>query len=120
LSCSTQNNSEAPIDDSNILKISVFKSGEIRANGTTVDLSTLEELITDNASNNGEIWYYRGSAQEEPPQQAMEVIELIVKYECPVSFSSKPDFSDYIDDEGNSFHRSHLKITAYLITIFCR
>jgi hypothetical protein len=105
VSCSNQNNLDLPKDNSGILKISVFKSGEIQANGAIVNLTTLEGLINNIASNNGSIWYYRESAQTTPPPQAMEVMKLIVKYKCPVSMSSKPDFSDYIDGNGNSIPR---------------
>ncbi len=96
VSCSNQGNSDIPKTNSNILKISVFKSGEIQANDTIVNLATLEELIANNASDNGHIWYYRESALEGPPQQAIKVINLITKYKRPVSMSSKPDFSDYM------------------------
>ena len=89
----------------NILKISVFKSGEIQADGVVVNLATLEQLIANNASDNGMVWYYREAGQEEPSPQAVKVLDLIAKYRRPVSLSSKPDFSDYINREGKSVPR---------------
>jgi hypothetical protein len=89
----------------NILKVSVFQSGEIQANGIIVNLTSLEELIKNNATYGGIIWYYRESGHEEPSPQAKEVIELVIKYRRPISLSSKSDFSDYIDPQGNSVPR---------------
>jgi len=30
----------------------------------------------------------------------MAVVKLVVKYKLPISMSSKPDFSDYVDESG--------------------
>jgi hypothetical protein len=51
------------------------------------------------------VWYYRESGKGEPPQQAMEVIQLVIENKLPIGMSSKPDFSDYIDDKGQSHPR---------------
>jgi hypothetical protein len=34
--------------------------------------------------------------------RAIEIVKLVVAHKLPISLSSKPDFSDYIDDEGHS------------------
>lgn len=38
----------------------------------------------------------------EPPPPGTAVIQLIIKHQLPVSMSTKPDFSDYVDDKGVS------------------
>jgi hypothetical protein len=85
-----------------ILRVSVFRSGEIQADGKVVDLTRLEELISDLTARNGVVWYYREAGKEDPPPEAMKVMALIVKFRRPVSLSSKPDFSDTVDERGIS------------------
>src|SRR4030095_7711368 len=48
------------------------------------------------------IWYYRESGKGQPPIEAIEIVKLVVAHKLPISLSSKPDFSDYMDDEGHS------------------
>lgn len=100
--CSKKGEQEMQYNENEILKISVFKSGEIEANGEVVSLEELDDLLAANARENGIVWYYREAGDEEPPPQAMEVIKLVVKHKRPISLSSKPDFSDTIDENGKS------------------
>ena len=93
-------------DPNEILKISVFKSGEIRVDDKTVTLQELDTLLTVLDQKNGIVWYYREAGESEPPAQALEVIKLIVTHKRPISLSSKPDFSDRIDASGNSVPRN--------------
>jgi hypothetical protein len=48
------------------------------------------------------VWYHRENPAGEPPPQGTAVIQLIIKHRLPVSMSTKPDFSDYVDDKGVS------------------
>ena len=88
-----------------VLKISVLKSGDIFADGTKVSLQELDSLISANAQKRGVIWYYREAAREEPPAQAMQVMELVVKHKRPIKMSSKPDFSDSVGPSGEPVGR---------------
>lgn len=103
--CSKKGDQEMQYNEKEILKISVFKSGEIQAHNKVISLQDLDDLLAANAEKNGIVWYYREAGNEEPPPQAMEVIKLVVKHKRPISFSSKPDFSDTIDENGNSIPR---------------
>lgn len=85
-----------------IAKVSALASGKLLINGKPASLTTVEVALQTLKGNNGAVWYYRENPQAEPPPQAMKVIELVVKYKLPVSLSSRPDFSDYIDENGNS------------------
>jgi hypothetical protein len=100
--CSKKENEHMPFNQNVILKISVLKSGEIWADNKTVTLKDLDSLLSENAHKNGVVWYYREAGREEPPAQAMETMELILKYKRPISMSSKPDFSDTINENGAS------------------
>ena len=85
-----------------VLKVSVLQSGKLLANAAEVRLEDLDARLSETKNQNGVVWYYREAGQAEPPPTAMEVMKLIVKYRLPVSMSSKPDFSDTIDEHGNS------------------
>ena len=88
-----------------VLKVSVLKTGAILADGRMVTLEELDSLIATNAQRHGVVWYYREAGKEDPPPQAMQAIQLVVKHKRPISMSSKPDFSDTIDQNGNSVPR---------------
>lgn len=85
-----------------VLKVSVLQSGKLLADGADTALADLDARLGQIKSQNGVVWYYREGAQGEPPPVAMEVMKLIVKHQLPISMSSKPDFSDTIDQDGVS------------------
>ena len=99
--CSKKDN-EFPFDLNVVLKVTVLKSGEIRVDNKAVTLEDLDGLLAANGRDNGVVWYYREAGQEEPPPQVFEIVKLFMKHERPISFSSKPDFSDMIDENRDS------------------
>jgi len=94
-----------PYDMKCVLRVSVLKSGEILADGNKVSLSDLDSLLAVNAQKRGIVWYYRETAQEEPPPQAAQVIQVVIKHKRPISMSTQPDFSDTLDEKGRSHPR---------------
>ncbi len=104
--CSNKENEQMPNNESVVLKISILRSGEILVDNKPVALQDLDGLLDENARKNGVVWYYREASGEEPSAQAMETMNLIVKHKRPISMSSKPDFSDTIDENGNSRPRT--------------
>jgi hypothetical protein len=68
----------------------------------SVALATLDQLLEKLGQDSGEVWYYRQNAAAPPSQQALEAMKLVVKHSLPVSMSTKPDFSDYVDANGNA------------------
>lgn len=88
-----------------VLKISVFQSGKVLADGSEVTLDQLGERLKKHKEANGIVWYYREAGQQEPPPIAMEVLKLVVDNQLAISMSSKPDFSDAIDMNGRSHPR---------------
>jgi biopolymer transport protein ExbD len=88
-----------------IAKVSVLSAGKLLLNGKPVTLAELDADLKKLKQANGIVWYYRESAAAEPPPQAMAALKLIVENSLPVSMSSKPDFSDYIDASGRSKRR---------------
>jgi hypothetical protein len=98
------NTPPAPVPDNN-LKIMVLKNGEIRIANKIVTLREVEAKISQLTQSKGALWFYREPGRDTPPQQATEVIKIAVRYKVPVSVSSKPDFSDELDDKGNYIPR---------------
>ena len=106
VSCSKKSDpTDKTLDSSPSLRISVLKSGRILADGKEATLSELDQMLTELKKANGMVWYYREAGQEEPPPQAMEVIKLVAGKALPITLSSKPDFSDYVGEDGQSHPR---------------
>jgi hypothetical protein len=93
-------------NDMKILKISVLSSGKVLLNSKEITIAQLQDVLKSAKKSNGEVWYYRENGQNEPPPQAMQVIKLIIDNELPVTLSSKADFSDYINEHGESVPRN--------------
>lgn len=90
---------------SSVARVTALASGKLLLNGSPAELATIEAEFQRIKKSQGEVWYYRENSQTEPPVQAMAVIKLVVQYGLPVSMSSKPDFTDYIDGDGRSQER---------------
>jgi hypothetical protein len=92
-----------------IAKVTALSSGKLLLNGQPSNLAAIESAFKLLSNTHGGVWYYREMSQTEPPREAMAIIDLVVKYRLPVSLSSKPDFSDYIDEKGDSRPRKRLQ-----------
>jgi len=80
----------------------VLSSGRILLEGKKATLARVKKALAKAQSARSAVWYYRESGKGEPPTEAIEIVKLVVAHKLPISLSSKPDFSDYIDDEGHS------------------
>jgi hypothetical protein len=85
-----------------ILRLSVLASGKVLLEGKESNIPEIRKALEKTKASGGVVWYYRENGKDEPPSQAMELIEVIVENKLPISMSSKPDFSDYIDENGQS------------------
>jgi len=85
-----------------VAKVSALSSGQLLLNGKLSDIAAIEAEFKSLKERKGSVWYFRENGNAEPPPSAMAVIQLVVKYGLPISMSSKPDFSDYIDGNGTS------------------
>jgi hypothetical protein len=100
--CSGAHAAERNAPAAPVLRISALASGKILLEGKETSLPAVKQALEKATKENGTVWYYRENPSSEPPPQAMEVVKLIIANKLPVSFSSKPDFSDYIDEKGRS------------------
>ena len=85
-----------------VARVSALASGQVLLNGNAIALPALDAALTELKNQNGVVWYYRENARSEPPPNAMEVIQMVVKHKLPISMSTKADFSDYVDANGFS------------------
>jgi len=88
-----------------MIKIKVMKNGEVYADGRAVSLDRLPELLAEAKMRSKAAWVYREDLFGEPSVVAMQVLRLVTEQELPISFSTKPDFSDYVDPGGVSHPR---------------
>jgi len=87
---------------SSILQISALANGEILLDGKRCSRDELASRLAEAQKNNGQVFYFREAADQEPHPNAMKAMQLIVDSHLPVSLSTRPDFADYVDANGHS------------------
>jgi biopolymer transport protein ExbD len=92
-------------DSRRVLKIAITATGQISADGRRTTLEALVPMLRELAENKGEVWYYREAPEADPHPTAMKVLEAIVDQNLPIRLSTKPDYSDSVDDKGRSVPR---------------
>ena len=75
-------------------------SGEITADGHPVALDPLATKLTELKQAGGDVWYHRENPEVELHANAMKVVDLVVQNKLPIRLSSKPDFSEVVDEKG--------------------
>lgn len=90
-----------------ILKIKILSTGEILLNNdaASASIDEVKEKLLQLKNVNGVVWYLRENPANIPNEIADEVFRIILDIKLPLSLSSKSDFSDWIDSNGNSHHR---------------
>jgi hypothetical protein len=88
-----------------VLRISVLLNGDVLEDGQKVTIDQLAASLARVKVANGGVWYYREAANQEPPPVAMQVFKLVMENRLPITLSTKPDFSNYIDDMGQAHNR---------------
>ena len=92
-------------DSGKVLKIAITAGGQITADGRPITLDALSPMLRELAKNKGQVWYYREVPEADPHPNAMKVLEAIVDQGLRILFSTKPDYSDSVDDKGRSVPR---------------
>ncbi|PWQ98086.1 hypothetical protein [Leucothrix arctica] len=83
------------------LQISIQASGGVLLGGVAVKPSELITALDKAQKIKGSVWYYRENPETEPPPSASQVIQMIIERKLPITMSTKPDFSNYVDENGN-------------------
>jgi hypothetical protein len=92
-------------EPSKVLKIAVTTDGHVTADGRVVSIEALTPILCDLEKSKGSVWYYREAAGADPHPNALKVLSAIIDHNLPVSLSTKPDYSDAVDDKGRSVPR---------------
>jgi len=87
-------------DSREVLRIAITASGQITADGRPATIETLIPILRELGKKKGEVWYYREAPEADPHPNAMKVLAAIVDCNLPVLLSSKPDYSDSVDEKG--------------------
>lgn len=104
--CSQQAHPEAgPKTTGPHVQISVLQSGKILIDGTECTIAQVEKRLAQLKSEGGTVWYYREAGPQKPPSEVLQVIKLVADNRLPITFSSRPDFSDYIGEDGQPHPR---------------
>jgi hypothetical protein len=88
------------------LKISVLAKGALLLDGHPGTFEQLDSALARVKEAKGQVWYYRETAGGQPPAESLQVFQRIMALKLPVSLSSKPDFSDWVDTKGVSHPRN--------------
>ena len=88
-----------------IARVTALADGTLLLNGQPSSLAAIETEFKRLQAAKGAVMYHRENAKAPAGPEAMTVIDLVVKYGLPISLSSKSDFSDYIDANGQSHPR---------------
>lgn len=72
-----------------IANVNVTQGGTIYLDGKMVTLDVLKRKFASLKQANGTVWYYRENPQEEPPSQAMAVVEAVVEVHLPIKLAKK-------------------------------
>jgi hypothetical protein len=86
--------------DAPITRVSVLSSGKILVNDRPATSADVTRALEKARAQRGSVWFFRETTGAEPPPEAVEVFRLIVEHKVSLSLSTKPDFSDFIDDQG--------------------
>lgn len=96
--------SEPPKKVSNIppkiLKVAVYRDGKVEIDGAAMSIDDATQRIGAAAGSQASVYYYREAGEEEPHPNASKIIAAVIGAKLPVSLSSKPDFSTYVDENG--------------------
>jgi hypothetical protein len=86
-----------------IVKVVALPRDGIILDGKPATLESLRKILAP-ARGTIVVWYHRDPNQPQTANQR-EVVSIIIANKAPVSMSSKPDFSDYVDDRGQTHPR---------------
>lgn len=91
---------ESPVTDTSFaLKVYVDNSGNITADGQGVSLNDLEVRLQTLKRKGGIVYYSRDNSDANPPEQSMQVMELVTKYELPIKFYTDKTFTQAVKIE---------------------
>jgi len=85
---------EAPIilagrEFGEVAKVKVDRAGRIYLNGRIVTLENLKRELSRLHNVNGAVWYHRENPDQDPPPEALAVLQAIIGARLPVKLLEK-------------------------------
>jgi hypothetical protein len=87
------------------IKIGLLESGAILLDGQPIDASQLEVRLSQADRSKDQVLYYKEGLTQLNSRESEAIVKLVIEHRLPISFSTKPDFSDYVDRFGQSHPR---------------
>jgi hypothetical protein len=91
-------------------RVSMLADGSLLIDGKVGSVKGLDTVLASLGQKGGRVWYYREQAGSEPSPELSakikDILDVIIRHQLPVSLSTKPDFSDSIDESGHSHPRA--------------
>ena len=72
-----------------IAKVKVDRAGRIYLNGRIVTLENLKRELSRLHKVNGAVWYHRENPHQDPPPEALAVLQAIIDARLPVKLLEK-------------------------------
>ena len=72
-----------------IAKVKVDRAGRIYLNGRIVTLENLKRELSRLHKVNGAVWYHRENSHQDPPPEALAVLQAIIDARLPVKLLEK-------------------------------
>lgn len=84
-----------------VLKVAVSVDGSLTVDGEPSSLPELRKSLEQHKEKQGAtVWYYRENGDQEPPEIVSQIFETVMIAGLPIRMSSRPDYSDSIDENG--------------------
>ena len=87
------------------IKVQSLSSGDIIIDGQKITIADLQRILATAKGTDARVWYYREGAQAEPTPAQFTTFKALVDAGLPIMLSTKPDFSDYVGEDGKSHPR---------------
>ena len=87
------------------IKIGLLASGAILIDGQPAGLPELDSRLSQANRSQDQVLYYKEDLGQDGSLHSMEIVKLVTKHKLAISFSTKADFSDYVDQFGQSHPR---------------
>ncbi len=87
---------QAPPESTARLAIYVKKDGTVLLNGKKTDLKELEAALLQQKEKSGTVFYSRDDQQQDPPEIAIQVMDLVAKQELPIQFYTDSTFTQVV------------------------
>ncbi|MCX6316046.1 MAG: hypothetical protein NTW29_02045 [Bacteroidetes bacterium] len=81
------------IIDPNVIKVYVEEDGTITADGYKITLNGLDSSFSQLKVKTGTVYYSRANTASDPPQESMQVMDLIAKYSLSVKLFTDKTFT---------------------------